>query len=86
MAVTFDTIEAPDYWASYFINGDASGLSEEEKAMADAWCAREGISRHEFVSCSEEPRFTWSYRLYCPEANCSGGSVLEYTYRVRATA
>lgn len=83
MSVQFDTITAPAAWAAYFINGDASGLSEEEKAQADAWCTREGVARSDFVSCDDAPRFTWSLRLYAPELGASGGDVLDYTYLVR---
>lgn len=33
---------APSAWASYLINGDASGISDEDKAAADAWIERIG--------------------------------------------
>lgn len=80
MTLTANTITAPAVWCSYFINGDDSGLNLEEKAQADAWCAREGISRHDFVSCSDEPSFTRAMRLHAPELDCDSGDVLEYTY------
>lgn len=66
----------PSYWASYFVNGDASGLTPEEKAKADAWLEREQVA----VVCLDdgEPWFTWSYRLYAPECDCGGGEVVEY--------
>jgi len=34
---------APSHWASYFINGDASGLYEDELAAADAFLDRMGM-------------------------------------------
>ena len=83
MSVRFETITAPEHWASYLINGDRTSLSESEIEMVKRWLARECIARDDFVSCSDEPRFTWSYRLYCPEAEANGGSVLDYTYAVR---
>lgn len=83
MTLRFETITAPEYWASALINNDRTSLSEDESAMLDRWLAREGIRASDFVSCDDEPRFTWSYRLYCPEAECAGGSVLDYTYQVR---
>lgn len=83
MTVKFETITAPAHWASALINGDRSGLSEDESAMLDRWLTREGIRASDFVDCSEEPRFTWSYQIYCSEATCSGGSVLDYVYQVR---
>lgn len=88
--VQFVTITGPVYWASYLINGDASGLKDGEQAKVDAWLAREGVRR---VVCdapgvndagepdpeaTQEPRFTWSMRLHCPELDCDGGDVLDY--------
>lgn len=35
----------PSYWASYLINGDASGLDGEEKAEIDAFMRKEGITQ-----------------------------------------
>jgi hypothetical protein len=64
------------YWASYLINGDASGMSDEERRLADAWLARVG---GEVVDCGE-PFFTWSYGLHTG-ADCAGGDVVEYTIR-----
>lgn len=28
----------PTWWASYLINGDASGLTDEEQTEIDHWC------------------------------------------------
>lgn len=89
--VDFVTVTGPAYWASYFINGDASGLEEGEQAKADAWLDREGI--HSVVSDatdedgeSREARFTWSMRLYAPELDCAGGDVLDYVCVMREPA
>jgi len=40
----YETIEAiaPSYWASYLINGDASGMHTADEKAADAWIARYG--------------------------------------------
>lgn len=37
-----ETFQEPGlaYWASYLINGDASGLDDREIAACDAWLAR----------------------------------------------
>ena len=63
-------------WASYFINGDASGLSDEERNLADAWCERELGPNDAIVDCGE-PWFTWCFNLYtgAPER---GGDVVDY--------
>jgi hypothetical protein len=37
---------APSYWASYLVNGDASGLSNEEREACDNWVAFLGINYH----------------------------------------
>lgn len=37
MALETVTGTAPSYWASYFINGDSSGMEDEEIRQADAF-------------------------------------------------
>jgi hypothetical protein len=63
-------------WASYLINGDASGFNEEERNLADAWCERELGPNDAVVDCGE-PYFSWSYRLYTGD-RVSGGDVVDY--------
>lgn len=43
--MSFDVVKhkAPAYWASYLINGDASGLDDAEARECDAWIARIGL-------------------------------------------
>ena len=36
-------LDAPSYWASYLINGDASGLEDDEQRACDAWLASEKL-------------------------------------------
>jgi hypothetical protein len=48
------TFEAPAYWASYLINGDASGLGHVEKAKADKFISQQGKNVRA-VCCSDEP-------------------------------
>lgn len=60
-------------WASYFINGDASGITEQERALADAWLTREGGDP---VDCGE-PYFSWSFGLHTG-ADCAGGDLCDY--------
>lgn len=81
MAIEVDTVTAPDYWASYLVNGDHSGLESDEKAACDVW--QEGLGDWYVVDVArdesgeaQEPRFTWSYSLYGGTA--SGGSVVDY--------
>ncbi len=74
-----DTITLPSDWASALINNDYSGLDDEAEiarcVAVETKLASEGWY---IVDCEDEPRFTWSYRLYDPGANCSGGEVLDY--------
>jgi len=37
------TYTLPAYWASYLINGDASGLEEGEQALLDAFLRRKNL-------------------------------------------
>jgi hypothetical protein len=67
------------YWASYIINGDASGLAPREKALCHAWMRRELCPEESIVDCGEESHFSWFYGLYTGDDSCSGGDVLEYT-------
>ena len=33
-----EEFKLPTWWASYLINGDASGLTDDEQAEIDNWC------------------------------------------------
>ena len=52
------TAIAPGAWASYLINGDASGISPDDRAACDAWIAREGLGAP--VSCVDAG-FRWRH-------------------------
>ena len=67
------------YWASYLINGDASGLEPREKALADAWLERELAPEESVVDCEQEAHFSWHYDLHTGDDSVRGGDVLEYT-------
>jgi hypothetical protein len=59
------------YWASYLINGDASGLQPGEQEVIDAWLAKEGNPH--IVDCGEQ------YFSRHNDATDLGGDVCEYT-------
>jgi hypothetical protein len=59
-----NTLTGAASWASYFVNGDASGLSAEEKTAADAWLARELSPGEHVVSTEGEPWVSRSFDLY----------------------
>lgn len=64
------TYTLPSYWASYLINGDASGLDAGEQATVDAFMAREGNPH--FVDCGEP------YFSTLNDAGVLAGDVCEY--------
>jgi len=63
----------PAHWASYLINGDASGISLVEKLECDAFLKSHGLPMP--VSCSDEEWFSWRN-----DANTLGGSVMDFTF------
>ena len=74
MELQFVTATAPSYWAPYLINGDPSGLEDDEIAAADAF------TDGKLCIDAEEVGFksfhdAWAY---CPfAADCC-----EYTFQV----
>lgn len=70
---------APAYWASYLINGDASGLEPEEKKAADAWIERQGMGCP--YSIEGEDFFAWRHDAM-PEIGGKGATVCEYAFLV----
>jgi hypothetical protein len=62
----------PSHWASYLINGDASGLEDEEIKEIDSWYESEGVR-----SCVgvEEDGFHWGN-----DASSLGGDCSVYTF------
>lgn len=76
----FFIVEAPDTWASYLINGDASGLEDGEQAMADAWEKQKDIR---VISAVGEPYFTHHVRVHVPQVTWEGGNLLRYVAEKR---
>lgn len=72
---TLDTIEVtlPVYWASYLINGDASGLQDGEQEEIDAYMELQAPYTCA-VDCEQESTFSWRN-----DANNLGGDVLRFT-------
>jgi hypothetical protein len=79
MTIKSFSATAPSAWASYLINGDASGIDEDDVKQADAWIEREGLGMP--VSC-EDAGFTWRHDAYeeCP----LGSDCQEYFFLVAA--
>ena len=67
-----ETYKLPAYWASYLINGDASGYTDDEIAEIDRFCAGKGRCE----GCSDETEeFSWRN-----DANKLGGMVTEFYF------
>jgi hypothetical protein len=73
----FFELTAPESWASYLINGDASGLSDEEEALCDEWV--ESVGAIGPVDCSEEPEFRWTHDAF--NVMPLGATCLTYTFQ-----
>jgi len=68
------SIIAPAYWATYLMNGDASGIGDEEAARIDRFMAKH-YPHVDVVDCGE-PYFSWSFDMYGGDAE--GGDLCEY--------
>jgi hypothetical protein len=76
--ITTTTFRAPSHWAPYLINGDASGLEDEDIAECDAWVATLGAVH--FVSC-EDYGFTRYHdaREFAMACDCQDYTVYDNT-------
>lgn len=70
------TYTLPAYWATYLINGDDSGISDEDKQQCDSFLSRERLTMP--VSCSDESWFSW----HNDSGNNLGGDVMEYVFLI----
>ena len=68
------TFILPMYWASYLINGDASGLMDGEQELIDAWTETEGSPWFVDVGAS--------YFAHRNDATNLGGDVCEYVAHI----
>ncbi len=69
----FASFRLPAYWASYLVNGDASGIDAEEQSAADAFLAT--VPEWRCASCEGEPFFAHSNA-----AGTLAGDCLDYTF------
>lgn len=73
MKLETETYTLPAYWASYLINGDASGIDDEEQAACDSFL--ESIPGWICSDCGNESFFS-----HCNDAGTLAGDCLEYTF------
>ena len=69
-----ETYILPVYWASYIINGDASGMDDDEQAACDSWLERNPVG-----NCVEVGE---SYFAHRNDAGTLAGDVAEYTFLI----
>ena len=86
VAVSHETGAA--HWASYLVNGDASGMEESDIELADKWAANLAPAYVVDVERDEngeacDPWFSWSFGLYTG-AETPGGDCLSYTLHTPA--
>lgn len=77
-----DRVTLPASWGSALLNGDYSGLDDQDLAEAQRCRAVErayAADGWQFGACDDAAYFTWHYRLYDTGADCHGGHVLDYT-------
>jgi hypothetical protein len=69
-ADAFPVYLLPDFWAPALINGDTSGLSDEDEAALNQWMADYNPGR--CIGCSDEVEFTDSHdaRDYVLACDC----------------
>jgi hypothetical protein len=72
--MTTETYTLPIYWASYLINGDASGLEDNEQEEIDAWMESE-----EPGDCVDVGEDYWFSSHNDAHTNLAG-DVAEYTF------
>ena len=73
MSIKTDIVEAPIHWNSYLINGDCSGMDEEQIAACDKYFAGMQV-----IDCNTETeRFTNCADLF--GSTSKGDTVCEYT-------
>ena len=52
--------DLPVYWASYLVNGDASGLEPGEKETVEETLSKLDLTSCECVDIKGEPFFSWT--------------------------
>jgi hypothetical protein len=79
--VDFEKAKGAAYWASYFVNGDSSGMDDEEIVAADKWLEFNNVAF--VVDVEGEPHFSNLYGLYADD-RFQGGDLIEYVFQVNA--
>lgn len=74
-----DTISLPSHWASALVNGDFSGVEDEDARHIELMMSKLGQEGWHVVGTSdEEPRFTNHYQVHNPYSQSHGGEVMDF--------
>ncbi len=69
MGFNVETATAPSHWASYLINGDATGLDEGEDKLVDQWV--ESLGWGSPCGCEDAGFISWhDARQFALPADC----------------
>ncbi len=68
------TATAPAYWASYLVNGDASGMNGADEGLARAWETKLSRDGWRVVDATGEPYFAHT----CDAVRNFNGDIVEY--------
>ena len=79
-----ETATAPAYWASYLINGDDSGIEDDERQAADDWIERLGFGCP--VSCEPDSEFTVYHDAWNEYPFACETETYEFLIRMEETA
>jgi len=71
---TLMRFELPEFWASYLINGDSSGIEDSDQAEIDDWLKQNADG----WTCTGVSASTWFARSN--DASNLGGTVARYTF------
>lgn len=73
-----ETYDLPIHWASYFVNGDASGLEDSDQESADLWW--QATFKDKPVSCVGIDQDEWFAKYHDAHRYCLACTVSTFTF------
>ncbi len=81
-AFVSETYELPIHWASYFVNGDATGLHNDDQASADDWWDETFSGRD--VSCCGVSEDHWFAKYHDADDYCLACDVATFSFLIHS--
>lgn len=78
------TYDLPSYWASYFVNGDATGLDDKEQQAADDWWS--ATFGDDQVSCCDVAEESWFTKYHDASQHALAGDVTTFTFLIASNS